>query len=87
MKKFEEFISENTINWLLEDDNPSVKYYTLVDLLEKPFENKDVKTTKEQIMKRGVVQKFYQNRSQEVFGAYRMISMPDPNTRVQFGTL
>jgi len=51
MKRFEEFISDDTINWLLEDDNPSVKYYTLVDLLGKSIDNKDVTTAKEQIMK------------------------------------
>ena len=57
MKKFEEFISDDTINWLLEDDNPSVKYYTLVDLLGKPIDNKDVTTAKEQIMKTDTVPK------------------------------
>ncbi|UCF12897.1 MAG: hypothetical protein JSW06_01235 [Thermoplasmatales archaeon] len=57
MEKFKEFISENTINWLLEDDNPSVKYYTLIDLLGKPINDKDVTTTKEQIMKTGIVPK------------------------------
>ncbi len=67
MKKFEEFISDDTINWLLEDDNPSVKYYTLVDLLEKPFDNQDVKTVKEQIMKTGVVPKIL---SKQELGGY-----------------
>jgi len=55
MKKFDEFISDDTINWLLEDDNPSVKYYTLVDLLGKTDE--EVTTAKEQIMKTGAVPK------------------------------
>ncbi|MFX0132777.1 MAG: nitrogen fixation protein NifH [Candidatus Hodarchaeota archaeon] len=57
MKKFEEFISNDTINWLLEEDNPSVKYYTLIDLLGKPFDDIDVTTAQEQITKTGVVQK------------------------------
>ena len=53
MKKFDEFISDDIINWLLEDDNPSVKYYTLVDLLGKTFDDEEVTTAKEQIMKTG----------------------------------
>lgn len=57
MKKFDEFISDDTINWLLEDDNPSVKYYTLVDLLGKTFDDEEVTTAKEQIMKTGAVPK------------------------------
>ena len=51
MKRFEEFVSDDTINWLLEDDNPSVKYYTLIDLLGKTFDDEDVTTAKKQIMK------------------------------------
>jgi hypothetical protein len=57
MKKFDEFISDDIINWLLEDDNPSVKYYTLVDLLGKTFDDEEVTTVKEQIMKTGAVPK------------------------------
>jgi len=57
MKKFDEFISDDVINWLLEDDNPSVKYYTLVDLLGKTFDDEEVTTVKEQIMKTGAVPK------------------------------
>ena len=51
------FISSDIINWLQYEDNPSVKYYTLTDLLGKSIDNKDVKITKEQIMKIGVVPK------------------------------
>lgn len=57
MKKFDEFISDDIINWLLEDDNPPVKYYTLVDLLGKTFDDEEVTTAKEQIMKTGAVPK------------------------------
>jgi hypothetical protein len=57
MKRFEGFISDETINWLLEDDNPSVKYYTLVDLLGKTCDDEDVMAAKEQIMKTGAIPK------------------------------
>ncbi len=52
-----QFISDDTINWLLEDDNPSVKYYTLIDLLGKSVDDPDVITAKNQIMEKGVVPK------------------------------
>jgi len=57
MKTYKECISDDTINWLLEDDNPSVKYYTLIDLLGKSMDNPDVITAKNQIMEKGVVPK------------------------------
>lgn len=41
--------------WLLEEDNPSVRYFTLRDILEKPREDNDVQAAKEQIMKSGIV--------------------------------
>jgi hypothetical protein len=65
MKKFEKYISNDTINWLLEDNNPSVKYYTLIDLLGKPINNKNVKSAKEQIMKTGVVPKILSKQQQD----------------------
>ncbi len=62
MKKYEKYISDDTINWLLEDDNPSVKYFTLIDLQGKPSTEKDVLTAKEQIMKTGVVPKILEKQ-------------------------
>jgi hypothetical protein len=55
MVRFGECISDDTLNWLLEDENPSVKYFTLLDLVGKSINEKDVLTAKEQIMKTGAV--------------------------------
>lgn len=41
--------------WLLEKNNPSVRYFTLRDLLEKPRTDSEVKEAKQDIMKTGVV--------------------------------
>ena len=49
--------NEEAIDWLLEDGNPSVKYFTLVDLLEKSKDDSEVLDAKEQIMKSEVIQK------------------------------
>ncbi|UCD13016.1 MAG: hypothetical protein JSW60_05480 [Thermoplasmatales archaeon] len=57
MNNWKSFLNEDQTQWLLEGDNPSVKYYALVDLIRKPFDNKDVITAKEQIMKTGTVPK------------------------------
>ena len=65
MKKFEEFITDDTVDWLLEENNPSVKYYTLIDLLKKPGEDEEVKTTKQQIMQVGVVPKILSKQEPE----------------------
>ena len=32
MKKYGKYISDDVIDWLSEDDYPSVKYFTLIDL-------------------------------------------------------
>lgn len=42
-------------DWLLEEDNPSVRYFTLTDILDKSARNPDVKKAKAAIMQRGVV--------------------------------
>ena len=41
--------------WLLERGNPSVRYYTLTEILEKPKNDPTVKEAKEDIMATGVV--------------------------------
>ena len=43
--------------WLLEEDNPSVRYFTLVDLLEKSKEDPEALKAKAEIMQKGVVAK------------------------------
>ena len=57
MKYYESLMTKETINWLLEDSNPSVKYYTLTDLLDKKESDSQVQKTKKNIMKNGVVPK------------------------------
>jgi hypothetical protein len=42
-------------DWLLEEENPSVRYFTLVDILGEPPDAPEVETTRCAIMKSGVV--------------------------------
>ena len=45
--------SDNVLNWLLEDNQPSIKYLTLTQLLEKTDKDSDVLSTKDAITSRG----------------------------------
>jgi hypothetical protein len=44
-------------DWLLEEENPSVRYFTLTDVLQKPPRSPEVLEAKAAIMDRGVVPK------------------------------
>lgn len=41
MNHWKSMLKADQTNWLLEEDNPSVRYFTLVDLLEKAENNLD----------------------------------------------
>jgi len=43
--------------WLLERDSPSVRYFTLTDILERSERDPEVRKAKREIMKIGVVPK------------------------------
>lgn len=43
------------IDWLLEEDNPSVRYFTLTDILDLPPSKPQVRKARAAIMKKGVV--------------------------------
>jgi len=58
-------LNANPITWLLEDNNPSVKYFTLIDVLEKAENDPEVRKTKEEIMKNGVVPKILAKQKDE----------------------
>lgn len=48
-------MEDNAMDWLLEEDNPSVRYYTLTDLLDKSQSDPAVVSAKKAIMTRGPV--------------------------------
>lgn len=57
MGNWESYLNDNPIDWLLEENNPSVRYYTLTELLDKSSNNSEVKKARKDIMKMGVVPK------------------------------
>jgi len=57
MRNWKSLLKADPVPWLLEEDNPPVKYFTLIDILDRPLDDLEVKKTKEDIMKTGVVPK------------------------------
>jgi len=55
MQSWKSLLSTDPTDWLLEKSNPSVRYFTLHDMLEKPGTDPEVKEAKQDIMKTGVV--------------------------------
>lgn len=51
------YLNADPTEWLLEKDNPSVRYFTLLDILEKPENDPEVIEAKADIMKIDVVPK------------------------------
>ncbi|GAB4114673.1 MAG: hypothetical protein Kow00103_08730 [Candidatus Caldatribacteriota bacterium] len=57
MKNWESLLKTPSISWLLEEDNPSVRYFTLLDLLGKEKIDSEVIQTKKLIALKGIVPK------------------------------
>jgi hypothetical protein len=55
MEFWKSVLHTDPTEWLLEKDNPSVRYFTLRDLLEKPNNDLGMREAKQDIMNRGVV--------------------------------
>ena len=60
-------LKADPIDWLLEKDNPSIRYFTLSEILDKPETNPELKAAKDNIMKIGVVPKIL---AKEKYGGY-----------------
>ena len=57
MNDWKAVLKADPTSWLLEEENPSVRYVSLIDLLEKPGTDPEVKAARKAIMERGVVPK------------------------------
>ena len=55
MSGWKSLLRADPIKWLLEEDNPSVRYYTLVDILDLPYSDESVVQAKTDIMRVGAV--------------------------------
>ncbi len=64
METWKSVLNSDPIDWLLEEDNPSVRYFALTKLLDKPFSDNDVKAAKDNIMKIGTVPKILSKQNE-----------------------
>lgn len=55
MSNWESVLKADPTDWLLEDNNPSVRYLTLTDILGKPLSDPEVLKVKNDIMLKGIV--------------------------------
>ncbi|NLB55675.1 MAG: nitrogen fixation protein NifH [Lentisphaerae bacterium] len=55
MLDWKSMLTADTMKWLLEEENPSVRYYTLKDILDKSEHEPEVQQAKREIMKCGIV--------------------------------
>lgn len=69
MDSWKSWLRADPTEWLLETNNPSVRYFTLRSLLEKPETNSDVKEAKQDIMRTGVVPAILEKQSNEGYWA------------------
>jgi hypothetical protein len=65
MSNWKSFLNADPTDWLLEEDNPSVRYLTLVDILERPASEPDVAKARRDIMVKGVVPQILAKQEEE----------------------
>ena len=55
MDEWKSALKADPTNWQLEEENPSVRYFALKDILDRPDDDKDVQTAKQKLMQTGIV--------------------------------
>jgi hypothetical protein len=65
MKDWKSVLKADSTGWLLETDNPSVRYFALTDILEKSEKESEVKGAKRDIMEAGVVPRILAKQRKE----------------------
>ncbi len=55
MSKWKSALKADPMDWLLEEENPSVRYFTLKDILDRPEDDPAVQAAKREIMQNGMV--------------------------------
>ncbi|MCX6661942.1 MAG: nitrogen fixation protein NifH [Euryarchaeota archaeon] len=65
MDSWKSYLRADPTEWLLETNNPSVRYFSLRCLLEKPETNSEVREAKQDIMRSGVVPAILEKQKNE----------------------
>lgn len=69
MDSWKSWLRADPTEWLLETNNPSVRYFTLRDLLEKTETNSEIREAKQDIMRTGVVPAILEKQENEGYWA------------------
>ena len=67
VENWKSLLKGDPVEWLLEEENPSVRYWTLKDILDRPESSPDVTQAKKEIMKSHPVTKILKNQDSEGF--------------------
>jgi len=65
MSDWKSMLKADPTEWLLGEDNPSVRYFTLTNILERTESDPDVRKTRDEIMETGVVPKILAKQRNE----------------------
>jgi len=71
--------SESPIGWFLEEENSSVGYFTVRDVLDRSERDRDVVTAKKAIAMSPVVRRILQNQKRE--GSFSLLFSNSPQRR------
>ncbi|MEI6100982.1 MAG: nitrogen fixation protein NifH [Eubacteriales bacterium] len=67
MSNWKDGLKADPIAWLLENENPSVRYSTLKDILDKPEEDEQIQTARREIMQTGLVPEILQLQKEPAY--------------------
>ena len=59
MQNWQNSLNDDPLPWLLEDKDPSIRFWVLVDILEKPIEDPEVQETRSAIAYQPLVKKIF----------------------------
>ncbi|MHB1314746.1 MAG: nitrogen fixation protein NifH [Christensenellales bacterium] len=67
MNDWKAVLKADPTDWLLEEENPSVRYFALKDISDKPEDDAEVQTAKQEIMRRGLVPEILEKQREEAY--------------------
>jgi hypothetical protein len=76
MEEWKNLLNGDPIDWLLEESNPSVRYFTLVKLLDRPEHDPEVVAAKEAISASEPVQRMLDTQRPQGY----WVETKDPTT-------
>lgn len=65
MQNWKRYLNDDSLPWLLEPENPSVRFWTLVDILEQPVSDPEVQETRAAIAQQPLVNELFSLQHQD----------------------